>query len=935
MSWNQALAMFPLVAESTLPSDLLSASALPLPEQALCAWALRQRNTTLAGQMAQQVLSRLGPPEGREGLSLWARMQLVLAEECLLHLRLDEADTWMRQAAEAFERADDHHGLCDVHWLRHHEAADRGWVEPQRHHLQQALQHAERVQDADRQCMVQSTMGRADLFRDQTLAFEAWDQKLPKRLDGLSDAVAAAVADFRGLQDGLSSELQPAVVWFLEAFERSLRTGQWRRAMAVASNLGYTYTHMSDYSRAIEWLQRGLGLARDAGWPGALAGALAQTGSAMRRMGQLDAARDVLLECQSLLAAHPSNRSAMLALKYLAEIELDLKEHEAALRSYNELAQRAAEVDSKDMHTDATLGQARALMHLGRLPQAREAALHARAVAKDQRERCTLVDVCQTLAEIESAEGAGPDSILVWLNEAMDEASALPGYRPTPTLLEMKARAHAARDNHQRAYELIQRASELRQQTITEESAKQAAVLHVQHQVERAKAEREHLRQLAQSEVERSEALQNLHDVLLQLADIGQEITAQLDADRVLAVLRGHVNQLLKTRSLAVYLLDEAGEHLVCAVGCGEAAPARTTISVDDPKDHLVRALRERTEMLLGAGTGQSLQRGHTMIAPLQVAERAVGVVRVRGDDANSYGEREQLIFRNLCAYTAVAMDNARAYEKLGELQRQVAAQEKMASIGQLAAGVAHEINNPIGFVSSNLNSLSREVGSLLALLQGYQAVPREGWDEALRQRIEALEGQMDLSLAVEDLPAMISESMEGLHRVKRIVQDLRNFSRIDASDWLDADLNAGIESTLNMLMHEIKYKAQVHTELGPLPPVHCLAAQVNQVLMNLLVNASHAIEHEGRIDIRSWQEQDQACISIRDNGCGMSPEVKARIFEPFFTTKPVGKGTGLGLSLSFSIIKKHQGSIDVESTPGQGTCFTLRLPIQGPSPAA
>ncbi|MFO0121940.1 MAG: sensor histidine kinase, partial [Inhella sp.] len=170
---------------------------------------------------------------------------------------------------------------------------------------------------------------------------------------------------------------------------------------------------------------------------------------------------------------------------------------------------------------------------------------------------------------------------------------------------------------------------------------------------------------------------------------------------------------------------------------------------------------------------------------------------------------------------------------------------------------------------------------------------------------------------------------------VKRIVQDLRNFSRIDASDWLDADLNAGIESTLNMLMHEIKYKAQVHTELGPLPPVHCLAAQVNQVLMNLLVNASHAIEHEGRIDIRSWQEQDQACISIRDNGCGMSPEVKARIFEPFFTTKPVGKGTGLGLSLSFSIIKKHQGSIDVESTPGQGTCFTLRLPIQGPSPAA
>jgi len=212
-----------------------------------------------------------------------------------------------------------------------------------------------------------------------------------------------------------------------------------------------------------------------------------------------------------------------------------------------------------------------------------------------------------------------------------------------------------------------------------------------------------------------------------------------------------------------------------------------------------------------------------------------------------------------------------------------------------------------------------------------YREAGREGASAEQRQRAQTLERALDLAFLAEDLPQMIHESIDGLQRVKRIVQDLRSFSQVDASDWLHADLNEGIESTLNMLMHEIRYKAQVRKELQPLPVVYCLAAQINQVLMNLLVNASHAIERDGQILIRSWVEDEWACISVRDNGCGMPVDVQRRIFEPFFTTKEVGKGTGLGLSLSFSIIKKHKGRIDVDSAPGQGACFTLRLPIKGP----
>ena len=928
MTWSGDLEMFPILA---LQEPALIASAAieaGLESTASQAWCLRQQDSALALELAEAVLLQLpsSPLDASSISNLQARMRLVQAELALLGMHLDEAHALLDVAEQQFSALQDLRGLCDVHWLRHYEAADRGLAEHLRQSLETAIELAERLGDPQRLLMLQLTLARSELFRDQTLANQVWDQRLPRSTEGLSPACAAALADYRGLQSGLSADFAPAAHWLIEAYRWSIDSGQLRRALSVASNLGYTYTSMSDYAQAVEWLQRGLSLARKAGWPGSLSLALAQTGDAMRRIGQLPAARELLLECQALLVAHPENRSAMLALKYLSEIELDLQENERALQNFLLLAERAQSVDSKDMQTDAALGQARALLRLGRLSEAREAALHARDVAQQQRERSTLVDILWTLAEIGQAEGQAPEAVLPWLQQALAQAERLPGYCPPPALLESAAAAHAACVDFSAAYQLSQRASEVRQQVFTEESGKQAAVLHVQHQVESARAEQEHLRQLAQSESERSQALQSLHTVLLHLGESGKEITAQLNVDRVLAVLQRHVQELLRSSRLSVFLLDERGDLLQCALGCVDPSAAGAVIAVADEGHECVRALRSRTELLID---------DQRMVAPLQVADRVIGVMRVIGPQAQSFGEREQLIFRNLCAYAAVAMDNANAYEKLGELQRQVAAQEKMASIGQLAAGVAHEINNPIGFVNSNLGSLARDVASLLELVRAYREAGREGASAERRLHAQALERALDLEFLAEDLPQMIHESIDGLQRVKRIVQDLRSFSRVDASDWLHADLNEGIESTLNMLMHEIRYKAQVRKELQPLPAVYCLAAQINQVLMNLLVNASHAIERDGQILVRSWVEDDWACISVRDNGCGMPLEVQSRIFEPFFTTKEVGKGTGLGLSLSFSIIKKHKGRIDVDSAPGQGACFTLRLPVKGPDACA
>lgn len=262
---------------------------------------------------------------------------------------------------------------------------------------------------------------------------------------------------------------------------------------------------------------------------------------------------------------------------------------------------------------------------------------------------------------------------------------------------------------------------------------------------------------------------------------------------------------------------------------------------------------------------------------------------------------------------------------KIEEAQQQLLQSEKMAAIGQLAAGVAHEINNPIGFVNSNLGSLRVSVEQLWQVIAAY-----ESGDAG---RITAARKIADLDFLREDLPALLNESQEGLGRVTKIVQDLKDFSHVDQADHQRADLNAALESTLNVVWNEIKFKAEVVRELGDIPLVDCVPAQINQVFMNLLLNAAQAIPERGKIHVRSGLERDHVWFEIEDNGQGMSPEVRKRIFEPFYTTKPVGKGTGLGLSISYDIVvKKHRGRMDVTSEPGRGTCFRIWLPVAGGS---
>jgi two-component system, NtrC family, sensor kinase len=291
-------------------------------------------------------------------------------------------------------------------------------------------------------------------------------------------------------------------------------------------------------------------------------------------------------------------------------------------------------------------------------------------------------------------------------------------------------------------------------------------------------------------------------------------------------------------------------------------------------------------------------------------------------------------------AVRARTLDITRANEALQaeigdrkRLESQLVQSEKLASIGQLAAGVAHEINNPIGYIFSNFTTLETYIASVFEMLAIYEGAEQRSAAEVAAELKDSRE-RLELDFLKEDIPVLMRESKEGIVRVRQIVQDLKDFSRADTTqDWQWANLHQGIDSTLNVIANEVKYKADVVKEYGPIPDIECLPSQLNQVVMNLVVNAGHAMgEAHGCITIRTGCEGEEVWFEVADTGSGMSKETLSRIFDPFFTTKPIGKGTGLGLSLSYGIVQKHHGRIEVRSEVGKGTTFRVCLPVRRPA---
>ncbi len=386
----------------------------------------------------------------------------------------------------------------------------------------------------------------------------------------------------------------------------------------------------------------------------------------------------------------------------------------------------------------------------------------------------------------------------------------------------------------------------------------------------------------------------------------------------------------------------------------------------------------DASDLKLTAGTRKKLATmglKSLLSEPLVVDGKLEGVIVLMSTDASDFTEERRATIKHMAIELAMGVARQKLLdviqnknkelmcknEELESATMQLLQSEKMASIGQLAAGVAHEINNPMGYISSNLNVLDEYRRELLKLFRtyddvldsigdlersgsrdysptcGYEAIMEaagDGLDDDYSDflsRLRAIREELDPDELFEEFENIIRECQEGASRVKAIVLDLREFSHPESGkpEWLD--VQQGLASTLNIVWNELKYKAEVLREFDDVPPIKGYPQELNQVFMNLLINASHAIPEHGEIRLKTYKEDDHVCVQVSDTGSGIKPELMNRIFDPFFTTKEVGKGTGLGLAISYRIVQKHGGQIKVKSEEGKGTTFTIRLPITGP----
>jgi PAS domain S-box-containing protein len=413
----------------------------------------------------------------------------------------------------------------------------------------------------------------------------------------------------------------------------------------------------------------------------------------------------------------------------------------------------------------------------------------------------------------------------------------------------------------------------------------------------------------------------------------------RLEAERKLAENERRLRTFLEGSRDMIYTVDSADVVTgINAAGVALLGRSRKDEIVGQPFSSFALNLEDREQLLrrvrdVGYAADYEIVLKRADGSSVFCLETAYAIRNPAGDILELQGIVKDITERisSESALWKTNIELADANMKIQRAQNLMVQHEKLASIGQLAAGVAHEINNPLGFLKSNHE-----------MFEKYIKTVRSAWEEAKASPspdLAEIERRRDLAYLFEEIDAMLAESSDGFSRIMHIVANLKSFSRTEqGAEFKPYDVNAGLESTLIVARNEIKYVADVKKELGELPQIKARGSEINQVFLNILVNAAQAIaeqkrEAKGLIVIRTAVVGDHAVVGIRDDGPGIPEDIRLKIFDPFFTTKEPGKGTGLGLSISYDIVvSKHGGRLTVDSAPGVGTTFTIELPIKGPA---
>ncbi|MES2581253.1 MAG: GGDEF domain-containing protein [Pseudomonadota bacterium] len=661
------------------------------------AWQIRQRDTTRSSALASEAelaLAGGGLPAGGHAL-LTARLQLIRGETQWLVGDVAAGVALAERALQGFAAladapdgvpvgaTDARLGCADANLLLAALARDLGDTALRDAKLQASAAAALDV-DAVRVTVAQAALAFNAAFRDVAAVKETWGAQFAQLPSPMHPAAACALEDFWGIVAMQSSDYVRAIRHWSKAYALGLASGQIRRAIVTALNIGAAFNNLNDHHDALEWMRRGLALARPCGWPGPMGNALLQTGGTLRMLQRFDAAAEMLREAQVFMAHVSGSRSYAVALLYQAETELAGKHFAPALASFQLLQERAVALGAADLLSDALYGQAKALIELGQP----EPALQAAQAALDGAGANTYrrMDALRALADIHARHVIPPppgmhaaSAPLHYLELAMAAAASIQNYTPPGDMLEALAREYARMGDTGKAYALALQANQAREKIHSAEASNRASALQVNYETENARAESEHQRQLAMAHAERANALERANTTLEELGAVGRDITRNLDANAIFTALDRHVHALLDATTFWIYRLEADGQTLKMVFGVEADQPVPSyTLALDDPQSLAARCARTREEVITDIAPGQSSARTGTlatlslMFAPLLVDDRLLGVMTIQSVQSHAYAEREVAIFRTLCSYGAIALANDERTSELRDKNKEL-----------------------------------------------------------------------------------------------------------------------------------------------------------------------------------------------------------------------------------------------------------------------
>ncbi|MEJ6007662.1 GAF domain-containing sensor histidine kinase [Paucibacter sp. AS339] len=925
------------------------AAASPDTKHALMldlAWQLRQRDARRALQLAEQLERTVasGTSSDTERARQSARLRLIRAEVAWSLGDLALAQQLLEAARSAFEGLQDPLGCGDAHWLAAFLSNDRGAPRQTLQDMQHAREAYAAGDDTQRQQMALARCIYVQIYVDAAAAQAQLNDCGLEEGPTLDAAAATWLHAAIGLLAGLGSQHRQATRHFQLACTTAQQTGQIKQAVTAAASMSFAFLQLNNPALALEWSERGLEIARTAGLD-ILAGSMLQrTGEALRQLGQPAAAQTHLLDALQALQPVKASRNYLIALIELGDIALALAEPARALDWFSQAEPMCRDMAAQDRLIDVLRGLATAKKQLGLAAQALAHAQEALALCHACGFRVEQIELLQVVASLQHLLGAplsGPEAAgglnavsspaLHYLKQALALGAQLDGYIVPHTLLEDAASEYARLGQLEQAYQLALQAGLSREHIQSREAGNRATAVQIRHEMERARLEAEHLRQLAQAQAERALAEAHRADALLganatleDLGKIGREITASLDAEAVCQAMARHVQSLLDAASFSIYLLDSQGRslHSVIRVESGERlSPHR--IALDDPDANLARCVREGIEIARSVEAGfispnlipGSAPMCSMLFAPLTVGSRCLGAMTLQSPQPQAYGEREMAIFRTLCAYGAIALANAESMQALKRTQTLLLQQEKLASLGAMVAGLSHELNTPIGnalMASTTLESRFDQVAQELA----------EG-----QLRRSAMLGFVADGKLSSTIVTTAMESAAGL------IADFKQLAVDQASEERrEFDLRALVEDCVAGLSPAPDpARLQIHIEVPhglrcdsyPRP----LSWALGNMLQNCLIHAFKGRD-TGRIKIELRLQEEVLHLHVVDDGIGMPPEVLAHVFDPFFTTQLGRGGSGLGLSVAHRIATTVLGGdLQALSTPEQGSRFVLRFP--------